>query len=334
MIIKPREDQADSIARLEALLGHPAATRHHVERIRQQIDAIIKGDLSESKAAYAIDVHFGASPNWAVIHDLRIELDGLSAQIDHLLINRLLDIYVLESKRLANGIKVLPNGECLTFRGRVPIAIQSPIEQNKMHVRMLQRVLDSGALALPKRLGVTLRPKLHSLVLVAEGRISRPNTPVPGIESLIRTEMIHTHIATAADKGNPLDLAKLIGRDTLAALAQQFVTLHRPIDYDWQRRFGLASAATMDKVVPLRRPPAAPTAEPPAAVAKPVAVAEPVAVPAVIEAAPPRVAAACDACAAPVSPGVKRYCQTNKDRFEGRILCMACQDGNRKSAKA
>ena len=322
MILKQREDQADSIARLRALLGHPSVTPHHAERIRQQIDSIIKGDLSESKAAYAIDVHFGGSANWAVIHDLRIELDGLSAQIDHLIFNRLLDIYVLESKRLANGIKVLPNGECLTFMGKVPIAIQSPIEQNKMHVRMLQRVLDSGAIALPKRLGVTLQPKLHSLVLVAEGRISRPKAAVPGIENLIRTEMVHTHIMTDGDKGNPLDIAKLIGRDTLAALAQQFVALHRPIDYDWQRRFGLANAATMDKVVPLRRPPTAPTAELPAAVA------------AVIEAAPPRVAGACEACAAPVSPGVKRYCQTNKDRFEGKILCMACQDGNRKSAKA
>jgi len=322
MIVKPREDQANSIARLEALLGHPAATRHHVERIRQQIDSIIKGDLSESKAAYAIDVHFGGSNNWAVIHDLRIELDGLSAQIDHLIFNRLLDIYVVESKRLANGIKVLPNGECLTFMGKVPIAIQSPIEQNKIHVRMLQRVLDSGAIALPKRLGVTLQPKLHSLVLVAEGRISRPKAAVPGIENLIRTEMIHTHIMTDGDKGNPLDIAKLIGRDTLAALAQQFVALHRPIDFDWQRRFGLANAATMDKVVPLRRPTTAPTAERPAAVV------------AMIEAAPPRVVGACEACAAPVSPGVKRYCQTNKDRFKGRILCMACQDGNRKSAKA
>jgi hypothetical protein len=325
MIVKQREDRADSIARLEALLAHPAANRHNIERIRQQIDAIINGDLSESKAAYAIDVHFGANPNWLVIHDLRIEVDGLSAQIDHLLINRLLDIYVLESKRLANGIKVLPNGECLTFRGKIPIAIQSPIEQNRMHIKMLERLLASGAIILPKRLGLTLRPKLHSVVLVADGRISRPSTPVPGVDSLIRTELVHTHIRDKFEKGNPLDIAKMIGRDTLHDLGQQLVSLHKPVDYDWQRRFGIAQPPAAGNVVPLRPvEPAAPVVAEPAAPVPPAAG----------DAPKNRAAAQCERCSAPVSAGVKRYCQTNKDRFEGKILCMGCQGGSSALAKA
>ncbi|OSZ72445.1 hypothetical protein CAP39_03650 [Sphingomonas sp. IBVSS1] len=327
MIVKQREDRADSIARLEALFAHPAAKRHDIERIRQQIDAIIKGDLSESKAAYALDVHFGANPNWVVIHDLRIELDGLSAQIDHLLMNRLLDIYVLESKRLANGIKVLPNGECLTFRGKVPIAIQSPIEQNRMHIKMLDRVLASGVIRLPKRLGLTLRPKLHSIVLVSDGRISRPPTPVPGIESLIRTELVHTHLREKGDSGNPFDLAKVIGRDTLYELGQQLVALHKPVDYDWQRRLGVAQPPVVRNVVQLRPVEPAPV---PAAPATAEAVAHDTAA----NTRKPRPATPCESCSAPVSPGVKRYCQTNKDRFDGKILCMACQGGSSAAAKA
>ena len=63
MVLKQREDRAASIATLEALMTRPEARRHDIERLRTEIDAIIRGDMSESKAAYVLDVEFGASRN-------------------------------------------------------------------------------------------------------------------------------------------------------------------------------------------------------------------------------------------------------------------------------
>jgi hypothetical protein len=45
-----------------------------------------------------------------VIHDHRIEHRGRVAQIDHLLINRFLDIFVLESKNYDYGVKISEEG--------------------------------------------------------------------------------------------------------------------------------------------------------------------------------------------------------------------------------
>lgn len=317
MILKPREDRAASIAALEALMARPEARRHDIERLRAEINAIILGDMSEGKAAYVLDVHFGASRNWAVIHDLRIELDGLSAQIDHLLINRVLDIWVLESKRLASGIKVQDNGECLTFRAGRPLAIESPIEQNRRHVKMLQRLLDSGAVPLPRRLGMTIKPRLHSLVLVSDGRITRPRAPVAGIETLIRTDLAVNHVDAAYAKGNPFDLAKVIGSKTLENLGRQLVELHQPIEYDWERRFRLNGSKS-----PPPRLASAPLSQslshPAPEVVPPTPTVQLVAKP-----RPP--AGQCDACQVPVSSGVKTYCTNNPGRFDSRILCMDCQ---------
>ena len=307
MILKPREDRNASIAALERLMAHPAATRHDIVRLREQIDAIIKGDLSENKAAIEMETHWGHSPNLVIIHDLRIEHDGLVAQIDHLLINRLLDVWVLESKRLGGGIKVLENGECLTFNGRFPIAIDSPIEQNRRHVKMLQRLFDAGAVQLPKRMGFTLKPKLRSLVLIAEGRITRPKAPVAGIESLIRTDQMYAHIQRNVESGNPFDLAKLIGQDTLLALGQQLVSLHRGIEFDWERRFRMNPAKPL---APYSRPTEKPAATPTETKA-------------VAKTRPP--AAQCDDCQAGISSGVKNYCAKHAARFDNRILCMECQ---------
>lgn len=313
MILKPREDRNTSIAVLERLMTHPAATRHDIVRLREQIDAIIKGDLSENKAAIEMETHWGHSPNHVIIHDLRIELDGLVAQIDHLLINRLLDVWVLESKRLANGIKVQDNGECLTFNGRYPVAIDSPIEQNRRHVKMLERLFASGAVPLPRRLGMTIKPKLRNLVLIAEGRISRPKQPVPGIESLIRTDQMFAHIHRSYENGNPLDIAKLVGQETLMALGQCLVDMHRPIEFDWERRFRLNGP---------KAPPLPPTPAPEKVV--PLQLVTP-ATAAPVAAAPRPPAGKCDDCQVPVSSGVKTYCRKNSLRFDGRILCMDCQ---------
>jgi hypothetical protein len=337
MILKPREDRSASTAALERLMAHPAATRHDIQRIRDQIDAIIKGDMSEGKAAYELDTHYGHSRNWMVIHDLRIEVAGMTAQIDHLLLGRCLDIWVLESKRLASGIKVLDNGECLTFRnGRIPVAIDSPIEQNRRHVKMLQRLLDSGAIRLPRRLGFTLKPRLHNLVLIAEGRISRPKTAVPGIESLIRTDLMFSHVESVSERGNPLDLAKVVSPDTLEEIGRQLVAQHQPIEYDWERRFLDRGSRPLPRQVAepaadIHPPPRAtnvvklqtPATPSPANAAAAAQPAGPPASPAMKPTRPP--AGACDACSAPISSGVKSYCKKNAARFGNRILCMNCQ---------
>ncbi|WP_164156856.1 nuclease-related domain-containing protein [Sandarakinorhabdus rubra] len=330
MILKPREDRNASIAALERLMAHPAATRHDIQRLRDQIDAIIKGDLSEGKAAFELDTHYGHNRNWMVIHDLRIEVAGMTAQIDHLLLGRCLDFWVLESKRLASGIKVLENGECLTFRnGRIPVAIDSPIEQNRRHVKMLQRLLDSGAIALPRRLGFALKPRLHNLVLIAEGRISRPKTAVPGIESLIRTDLMFSHVESMSERGNPFDLAKVVSPDTLEDIGRQLVAQHQPIEYDWERRFldvrlRQPAQQVSEPAVRFQPPPrAANVVELRSAPAK--------AGPAAPPSAPQKKARApvgtCEACPAPVSSGVKTFCEKNAERFGNRILCMKCQSG-------
>ena len=211
---------------------------------------------------------------------------------------------------LANGIEVQDNGECLTFNGRYPIAIDSPIEQNRRHVRMLDRLFASGAIPLPKRMGFTLKPKLRNLVLIAEGRITRPKTPVAGIESLIRTDQLFAHIQRVNDSGNALDIAKLVSQDTLMAMGKAIVDMHRPIEFDWERRFRLSAppvpqAPAAPKVVQLHpAPPSTP-------------------VPAMAAPRPP--AGQCDDCQAALSSGVKTYCRKNHERFNGRVLCMNCQ---------
>lgn len=49
-----------------------------------------------------------------VLHDMRLEINGRFAQIDHLLMNRGFDLYVLETKTFNTGVSINERGKFST----------------------------------------------------------------------------------------------------------------------------------------------------------------------------------------------------------------------------
>src|SRR4051812_26549856 len=188
------------------------------------------GERAERDAAYQIEFYFGRSENWATIHDLRIEVDGLAAQIDHLIINRLAEVWVCESKSFAEGVSINEHGEWSRWWQGRQHGMASPIEQNRRHIHLLERVFDAGLAPLPRRLGlVSMKPRLRSLVLVSnEARISRPRRKVDGLDEVIKAEQLKTRLLEALEKAPTRDLARAIGKDGLEQYARGLAALHRP----------------------------------------------------------------------------------------------------------
>src|SRR3990172_6528636 len=144
MLIKERDIHDGDVEHIQRLLECQVTAKQRF-LIEREIKCISSGARGEESSAYYIDFQYKDSPNWAIIHDLRLEHRGFVAQIDHLLINRFLDFYVLESKNYYYGIKITPEGEFLTWNGKTMVALESPIEQNKRHIDLLQRVIDQPA---------------------------------------------------------------------------------------------------------------------------------------------------------------------------------------------
>ena len=71
----------------------------------------IGAGAAERDAACEIEFHSGDHAGRATIHDLRLEVGGRVAQGDHLLVNRLQDVWVLESKHVAEGVSINAQGE-------------------------------------------------------------------------------------------------------------------------------------------------------------------------------------------------------------------------------
>ncbi len=312
MLIKSSDDKQPDLDVLRELLNRRAPDQATRGRIEREIRAIRAGAKGERDAAYEIEFQYGASQNVATMHDLRLECDGRVAQIDHLLITRLMEIWVCESKSFAEGVAINEHGEWSSYHQGKPRAVPSPIEQNRRHIAVLNDVFRKRLVKVPTRLGLPLQPRVRGLVLVANhARISRPKvkpgTEVAGLDTVIKCEQLEATISRANLERGVLDAARLISSETLERFARDLAALHRPSRVDWAARFGLAPTEPLPAVAfPLNR-----GAQPPA--------------PAALRhgSAAPR--ASCRACGAWVSTRVVEYCEANRSRFRGEILCINCQ---------
>lgn len=187
MKIKDAKGSDDDLETLQGLLDQTGLAARTRADIQSEIRRVRAGAKGEREAAYEIDFYHGPSRNWAVIHDLRIEHEGRVAQIDHVLIGRFLDVWVCETKSFSEGVAINEQGEFTRFFNSKPEAIPSPLERNRKHMLVLERILASDKVTLPTRLGMKLRPRLRSVVLVSKGaRITRPKAKIDELDRIVR----------------------------------------------------------------------------------------------------------------------------------------------------
>lgn len=232
MLIKSmdnREREVAELGRIAASLTGSEAQRATTELRRRQ--AGLKG---EREAAYQIDFHFRPSQNHAVIHDLRVECNGRTAQIDHLILTRSMECYVLESKHFHAGIKITEEGEFLRwddFR-RTYVGMESPLLQNERHIAVLRDVVCT--LDLPVRFGVRIVPTFRSFILVSSAsRIDRPRRF--DTCRVIKVDQIRKRFNQDLDQESTLStlfsVVRLVSRETVRNVAEQLVSLHRPVQW-------------------------------------------------------------------------------------------------------
>src|ERR1043165_2404738 len=173
-------------------------------------------------ASYHIDFHLKDHPNWAVIHDLRLEYNGRIAQIDHLLIDCFLEVYVVESKNFKTKVRC-KNGGWERIVGKYWEGIASPVEQNNNHIIVLKDLIKTEKLS-PTRLGVSLSPTFFNAVLV------NPSCSIVGsIPEGVRVfQMDRLVIEIRREDPSHLSVLKMVSSETLADFALRLVDFHRP----------------------------------------------------------------------------------------------------------
>jgi hypothetical protein len=306
MLIKEKDPADKAIQQLETILHIPGLPKETYAKVEKELKTLNAGNRGEADSAYFINFHYRNSQNWTIIHDLRIEYGGNVAQIDHLMINRLSEFYVLESKRYAYGLKIEDSGEFLYWDGYRYQAMESPIEQNKRHAAVLGQLL-KGENLLPKLLGMTLQPKFRPYVLVSpKSRVIRPKHTVFNTDTVIKADELFKQIEANFDARNLASAvvagAKMISCEAVEELAQRLATHHKPADINYYARFGIQPVSQVQE--PLKETEAKPQHH---------------------ESQAPSSKYFCFKCGKPISQKVALFCFQNKGRFDGKAYCFDCQ---------
>ena len=313
MLIKEKDPIDDAVQALEAIINTPHLPANVISRARKELQMLRAGDRNERDAAYYINFHYQDRKNWAVIHDLRLEVAGRVAQIDHLLIGRLLDFYVLESKSFGYGVKITADGEFLIWQHDRFVAIPSPIEQNRRHVLVLRALLKRKNL-LPKRLGMTLSPTFRPYVLVSpKSRIARPPKKQFDTRTVIKADLLFDELSRFSEQASTLTamreitkIPKVVSPKTIEQLARQLVRFHKPRTVNYWARFGITPEQAQARPNTPKHAENAPDATRTKDAARQYF---------------------CAKCGKTISRRVAMFCFQHKERFGGRAYCMECQKG-------
>ena len=230
MLIKSADDKSKKLKLLEDLKNLPLNTRQRKD-LDKEIDRRWKGIQGERSAAYYIDNYLGDSEYYIVLHDLRIEVDGETAQIDHLLINRVF-AFLLETKNFNADISINELGEFTTQSRWKKQGIPSPIEQSKRHERILLKLFD--------RIGVKMktgRPlEVHHAVLVSpQSIIRRPDSKDFDTSCVIKADAIRQWHEQFGENRvgvgfvlNHMFDALLINNETIHEWGRRIAAEHKP----------------------------------------------------------------------------------------------------------
>nr|WP_295768139.1 nuclease-related domain-containing protein [Rhodoferax sp.] len=313
MLIKSADDKTKRLALLEDLQKSTLLDTRQKDWLHDQLRNLTAGIKGEREAAFHLDGHYKDSPNNVLLHDLRFEVDGEVAQIDHLVINRTGYIVLLETKNYSGDVVVNAHGEFTVCYGKTRYGIPSPYEQSRRHARILSKLLE--------RLEISTRtdklPEFHNVVMMhAKANIQRPDPKVFDTSFLIRADLFpawHEKLVNGYGKGGLLKaLFNMRSPDTIKEWGEKLKRQHRPAD--------------LLDLPPFMQP--KPQLAPAAQVPKPVATA-PVAATAALATSEADASLVkkliCAHCREKISFPEGKFCWNNAKRFGGLQYCREHQ---------
>lgn len=238
MIWKEADDRESDIAQLEQL--HDAASDAEKTRIEKQIANIRAGRAGERDAAHFLGREFGESSRMGMLHDLRLELDGEVAQIDHLIIHRYqATAWVLETKNYAGRLTCDEHGDWTVWSRSNPRDIPSPVNQARRQCELLRRWLQAN--------DITYIQKILPVVLISPTS-SVDRSKLPADAHVVKSDNFGQWWQKEADSIGVTGALRMVGKHLLSgmseqefgALGQRLAAAHRPAEYAWRAMLGLA----------------------------------------------------------------------------------------------
>lgn len=233
VILKEGSDAKEQLATLESL--RETVPRSQRRRLDSDIRALKAGIVGEDRILFELrNSHLPL----VVIHDLRLEFEGLTAQIDFLVFTRRRN-FVLECKNLYGDISVNARGDFVrSFGGRRREGIYSPITQNQRHLGLMKRInLSTKGAIMSALLSPRFDDLYRGLVVLANPKtiLHDRNAKKEVKQQLVRGDQLVATIESINSMRGPAD-GKIPFKDVMER-AERWLSMDTPVRTDYTARY-------------------------------------------------------------------------------------------------
>ena len=232
------KESSDAIEQLEQLNRlHQNAAGSLKKQIELDMKLLSYGISGEETVAFELKNSFMPM---VVLHDLYLEHEGLSAQIDYLVVTKK-KIFIIECKNLFGNLEVNSNGDFIRtigFNGKVKKeGIYSPITQNQRHMDLLRKLRkDNKSNFLSKMLFDTFfEENYQSIVVLANPKtvINMKYAKKDVKEKIIRRDQLIDYMKMANRKSNsdPTPDKKML------EIAETYLSYHKEKSIDYSQKY-------------------------------------------------------------------------------------------------
>ena len=235
VFLKETSDTTEFIRKMEEL--QEKATGDTRKAIEKQISLAKYGEIGENNVAFELK---SSGIDMYILHDIYLETEALSAQIDYLVVTRK-HTYVIECKNLIGNIEIDNTGNFIRtyelFGRKNKEGIYSPITQNKRHLQVLKEIrkgskgnflskmlFESGFDDNYKSLVVLANPKTYLNARYAKKEVK---------EQVIRADQLIEYIKRTDEASKN---AAMSGSDMLA-IANFFLEKNKSERSDYARKY-------------------------------------------------------------------------------------------------
>ncbi|HEU4621015.1 MAG TPA: nuclease-related domain-containing protein [Burkholderiaceae bacterium] len=187
-----------------------------------------------------LDEAFAASDAVMLAHDVRIHCEAGRAHIDHLVITRFLDVFLIESRIEGDQLIINEQEEfAQRYNDGTTIFVRSPVNQLRRNLIVMQHVLRS--IDVPGKLGQAITPHFHRFVAIPPTTRLDNQSPIRN-EYFLKPAEIVARIQSAARRGPVLSLLRALSSQQLSDLAKIVVRWHTPDKVDFIGKYRVVPA--------------------------------------------------------------------------------------------
>ena len=235
VFIKENSDAESLIEKMKAL--STKASGKVKDKIEQQINFAESGLFGEKQIAYELK---NSGMDMLVMHDLYLEKNGLSAQIDFLVMTRK-HTFIIECKNLYGNIEIDDKGNFIRHIGHGKFyrkeGFVSPVSQNERHLNVIKEIRKEYKTNFYTQ-GIFEKnfPKVYrSIVVLANPKtiLNDKNAPDSIRKIVIRADQLVSYIKKIEEED---DLYKSSEKE-MHELLDTFIKCSKPCKSDYAKRY-------------------------------------------------------------------------------------------------